>query len=160
MLFILFYLILFLFGHLTMTFVCMLPVLRVTCMCPLLIFFPFLVNGLHFIVALLVHVRNPFSFVIIVYIIIFIITIILFFSTLPVIGGEFSKWIWAAWSTPTHWLLWVSRRVLFLFLFNYYHYCYYFFVRYSSVTIIEVLTPSFIFIIWHHLIVMPRRQGM
>ena len=34
-----------------------------------------------------------------------IITIILFLSTLLVIGGEFSEWIWAAW------LLWVSRRV-------------------------------------------------
>ena len=98
-------------------------------------FFPFLVNDLHFIVALLVHVRNHFSFVIIVYIIIFIITIILFFSTLPAIGREFSKWIWEAWSAPTHWLLRVSRRVLFLFLFNYYHYCYYFFVRIKIITI-------------------------
>ena len=62
MLFILFYLILFLIVHITMTFVC---VLRVTCM------------GLFL--------------AIIVYIIIVIITTILFFSTLPVIGGEFSN---------------------------------------------------------------------
>ena len=90
MLFISFYLILFLIVHITMTFVC---VLRVTCMCPLVYFFPFLVNDLYFIIALLIHVKNHFSFGIIVYIIIVIITIILFFSALPVIGGEFSKLI-------------------------------------------------------------------
>ena len=124
----------------------------VTCMCPLVNYFFSLVNDLHFRVALLIHVKNHFSFVIIVYIIIVIITIILFFSALLVIGGEFSKWIRAAWSTPTHWLLWVSRRVsCFFFLF---------FVSYSLVTTVEVLTPSFIFIIWHHLIMMPRRHGM
>ena len=54
---------------------------------------------------------------IIVYMIIVIITTILFFSTLPVIGGEFSNWIRAEWSTPTHWLLWVSRRVIIVFIF-------------------------------------------
>ena len=57
------------------------------------IFFPFLVNDLYFIIALLMHVKNHFSFGIIVYIIIVIITIILFFSALPVIVGEFSKLI-------------------------------------------------------------------
>ena len=77
----------------------------------------FLVNGLHFILALLMHVKNHFSLAIIVYIIIVIITTILFFSTLPpVIGGKFSNWIRAAWSTPTHWLLWISHRVSILFL--------------------------------------------
>ena len=90
MLFILFYLILFLIVHINMTFVC---VLRVTWMCPLAFFSPFLVNYLHFILALLIHVKNHFSFAIIVYIIIVIITIIIFFSTLPVIGEEFSKLI-------------------------------------------------------------------
>ena len=53
--------------------------------------FPFLVNDLHFILALLIHAKNHFSLAIIVYIIIVIITTILFFSTLPVIGGEFSN---------------------------------------------------------------------
>ena len=78
----------------------------------------FLVNGLHFMLALLMHVKNHFSLAIIVYIIIVIITTILFFSTLPpVIGGKFSNWIRAAWSTPTHWLLWVSRRVSIIFIF-------------------------------------------
>ena len=57
----------------------------------LFLFFSFFVNDLHFILALLIHVKNHFSFVIIVYIIIVIITIILLFSTLPVIGGAFSK---------------------------------------------------------------------
>ena len=81
MLFILFYLILFLIAHITMTFVC---VLRVTCMCPLSFSPSFLVNDIHFILALLIHVKNNFSLVIIVYIIIVII---------PVIGGEFGKQI-------------------------------------------------------------------
>ena len=58
---------------------------------PSRIFFPFLINDLHFILALLIHVQNLFFFTIIVYIIIAIITIILFFLTIPVIGGEFSK---------------------------------------------------------------------
>ena len=62
----------------------------VTCMCPLISFvFFFLVNDVHFIFALLIHVKNHFPFVT-VYIII-IITIILFFSTLLVIWGKFSK---------------------------------------------------------------------
>ena len=78
---------------------------------------PFLVNDLHFILVLLIHVKNHFSLAIVVYIIIVIITTILFSSTLPVIGGEFSSWIRAAWSTPTHWLLWVSRRVSIIFIF-------------------------------------------
>ena len=65
---------------------------------------------------------------IIIYIIIVIITTILFFSTLPVIGGEFSNWIRAAWSTPTHWLLWVSRRVSIIFIFIlFYFFCKLFF---------------------------------
>ena len=114
MLFILIYLVLFLIVHITMTFIC---VLRVTSMCLTVFFFPFFVNDLHFIRALLIHVKNHFSLAIIVYIIIVIITTILFFSTLPVIGGEFSNWIRAAWSTPTHWLLWVSRRVSIIFIF-------------------------------------------
>ena len=41
--------------------------------------FPFLVNDLHFILALLIHAKNHFSLAIIVYIIIVIITTILFF---------------------------------------------------------------------------------
>ena len=65
------------------------------------------------------------------------------------IGGEFSEGIRAAWSTSTDWLLWVSREINFFF-----------FVSHSLVTTVEVLTTSFIFIIWHHLIMMPRRQGM
>ena len=73
-----------------------------------------------------------------------------FLSRLLVIGGEFNEWIWAAWSTPTHWLLWVSRRVTIFFFF--------FFGSYSLVTTVEVLTPSFKFIIWHHLTMMPSRQ--
>ena len=112
----------FLIVHITMTFVC---VLRVMYMCPFL--------------------------AIIVYFIIVIITTILFFSTLTVIGGEFSNWIQVAWSTPTHWLIWVSRRVSIIFI------CIlFFFVSYSLVTTVEVLMPCFIFIIWHHLIMMPR----
>ena len=67
------------------------------------IFFLFLVNDLNFILTLLIHIKNHFSFAITFYIIIVIITIILFFSKPPVIG--------VAWSSPTHWLLWVSRRV-------------------------------------------------
>ena len=93
-------------------------VVRRVCV-PLFVFFlfSFLVNDLHFILALLIHVKNHFSLAIIVYIIIVIITTILFFSTLPVIGGEFSNWIRAAWSTPTHRLLWRSRRVSISFYF-------------------------------------------
>ena len=99
-------------------------------MCPTFFVFPFLVNNLYLILALLVHVKNHFSLAIIFYIIIVIITTILFFWTIPVIGGEFSKWIWVAWSTPTHWLLWVSHRVsiififiLFIYLFIYLFFC-------------------------------------
>ena len=47
------------------------------CVSPRIFFSSFLVNDLHFIFALLIHVKNHFSFVIIVYIIIVIITIIL-----------------------------------------------------------------------------------
>ena len=79
--------------------------------------FPFLVYDLHFILALLIHVKNHFSLAIIIYIIIVSITTILFFSTLPVIGGEFTNWILATWSTPTHWLLWVSCRVSIIFIY-------------------------------------------
>ena len=75
------------------------------------IFSPFVVNDLYFILHLLINAKDYFPFATIVYVIIVIITIILFFSTLPVIGWEFSKWIAAAWSTPTHWLLWVGRRL-------------------------------------------------
>ena len=63
-----------------MIFVC---VLRMTCMCHLVIFFAFPVNDLYFILILLIlliHVKNNFSFAIIIYIIIIIITIILFFQ--------------------------------------------------------------------------------
>ena len=49
----------FLIVHITMTFVCALCVM---CICPLVIFFPFLVNDLHFILALLIHVKNHFLF--------------------------------------------------------------------------------------------------
>ena len=155
MLFILFYLILFLIVHITMTFA---RVLRETCMCPLVYFPPFLVNDLHFIISLLIH----FSFAIIVSIIIVIITIILFFSTISVTGVEFSKWIRAALSTPTHWLLWVSLRVSIIFIFLISSIIIIFFISYSLVTTVGVLTPSFRFIIfmWHHLIMMPTRQGM
>ena len=94
MLFILICLILILIVHVTMTFVC---VLRVA--------------------------STGLFLAIIVYIIIVIITTILFFSILPVIGGEFSNWIRAAWSTPTHWLLWVSRRVSINFTFIFILWC-------------------------------------
>ena len=109
-----------------MTFVC---VLRVTCMCDVYVsFFPslFLVNDLHFILALVIHVKNNFSLAIIVYIIFAIITTILFWSAVPVIGGEYSKWIRAAWSTSTHWLLWVSRRVSIIFVIFYFILFYFF----------------------------------
>ena len=80
-----------------------------------------------------------------------------------IIVGEYSKWIRTAWSTQTHWLLWVNRRIsinfYYYYYYYYYYYCYYY-VSYSLVTTVEVLTPSFIFIIWHHLIMMPRRQGV
>ena len=79
-----------------------------------------------------------------------------------IIVGEYSKWIRTAWSTQTHWLLWVNRRIsinFYYYYYYYYYYCYYY-VSYSLVTTVEVLTPSFIFIIWHHLIMMPRRQGV
>ena len=123
----------------------------VTCMFPLVnLFFFFFANDLHFMHALHIHVKNQFPFAIIVYIIIVIITIILFFSTLLAIGREFSEWIRAAWPTPNHWLLWVSHRVSFSL----------FFVSYTLVTTIERLMPSFIFVIWHHLIMMPRRLKM
>ena len=58
------------------------------------------------------------------YIIIVIIATILILSSLPVIGGEFSKWIRSAWSTPTH-LLWVSRRVniIFIFILFFFFFC-------------------------------------
>ena len=74
------------------------------------------------ILALLRYVKNHFSFVIIFYIIIVNITIILFFSTVPVIGGKFSEWIGAACMVSPlppliHWLLWVSRRVDIIFIF-------------------------------------------
>ena len=101
--------------------------LCVTCMCPTFFVFPFLVNNLYLILALLVHVKNHFSLAIIFYIIIVIITTILFFWTIPVIGGEFSKWIWVAWSTPTHWLLWVSHRVSIIFIFIFIFFCKLFF---------------------------------
>ena len=79
-----------------------------------------LVNDLHFIFILLIHVKQLFSFIIIIYIIIVIITFILILSAPLVVGGEFSKWIRAAWSAPTHWLLWVSRGVSIdqIFFFN------------------------------------------
>ena len=108
--------------------------------------YPFLVNDLRFILALLIHVKNHFSFVIIVYIIIFIITIISLFSAIPVIVGEFSKWIRAVWPTPTHWLLWVSHRVSIIFIFYLFIFLFTF-VSSSLVTTVEVLIPSFIFII-------------
>ena len=65
-----------------------------------------LLNDLYFIFALLIQVKYHFSFIIIIYII--IVTIIFM---LLVIEGEFSTWIRAVWSTPTHWLLEVSRRI-------------------------------------------------
>ena len=37
--------------------------------------------------------------------------------------GRFSNWIRAAWSTPTHWLLWVSRRVSINFTFIFILWC-------------------------------------
>ena len=51
--------------------------------------------------------------------------------------GEFSKWIRAACSTPTQWLLWVSCRVNIIIIFS---------LNYSLVTTIEVFMPSFVFI--------------
>ena len=85
--------------------------------CVPLYFFPVVANDLHFILALLTEFKNHFSFAIIVCIIIVIIMIRLFFSILLVIRGEFTKCIRAAWSIPTHWLFWVSRRVSIIFIF-------------------------------------------
>ena len=130
MLFILFFIV-----HITMIFVCDL-VWRV-CVPSFFVFFSLMIHSIYShcsYISSISYMSSSLSFS--------------FLSTLLVIGGEFSKWIRAAWSTPTHWLLWVSRRVSI------------FFVSYSLVTTVEVLTPSFIFIIWHHLIMMPRRQGM
>ena len=123
-------------------------------------FFSFLVNDLHLILPLLIHVKNQFCFATIVYIFIVIITLILFFATLPVNGAEFSKWIRAAWSTPTHWLLWVSRRVSIIIIIICFLFFFFVAVSYFLVTTVEVLTPFFIFIIWNHLIMMPTRQGV
>ena len=53
-------------------------------------FFPFLVNDLHFILALLIHVKDRFSFVIIVYIIV-LITIILFFQHYQSLGENLAN---------------------------------------------------------------------
>ena len=117
-------------------------VLCVTCMCPPYIF---LVNGIHFILASLIQVKHHFSFIIIIYIIIVIIIFILL-----VVDGEFSKWIWVAWSTPNHWLFWVIRRLSSKL----------FFVSFSLVTTVGVFTSSFIFIIWHHLIMIPKRKSV
>ena len=50
------------------------------------IFSPFVVNDLYFILHLLINAKDYFPFATIIYVIIVIITIILFFSTLPVIG--------------------------------------------------------------------------
>ena len=50
------------------------------------IFSPFVVNDLYFILHLLINLKDYFPFATIVYVIIVIITIILFFSTLPAIG--------------------------------------------------------------------------
>ena len=141
--FILIYLMLFLIVHVTMTFLCVTCDMYVSHHFFKKFLFPFLFNDLHFILALLIYVKNHFYLAMIVYIIIVIITTILFFSTLPVIGGEFIYWIRAAWSTPTHWLLWVSRRVSIIFIFIYFI-C---FVSCSLVTTVEMLMPSFIFII-------------
>ena len=133
MLFILFYLFLFLIVHITITFVC---VLRVTCMCPLFLFFVFLFFSLFLLMIYILYShclyisRIILLLAIIVYIVIVIITTILFRSTLPVIGGEFSNWIRVAWSTPIHWLLWVSCGVsiIFIFISFYFFFCKLFFV--------------------------------
>ena len=113
--------------------------------CVLSYIFPtFLVNDLHFIISLLIHFSfchycfyhhcNHHNHLI--------------FSTISVIGGEFSKWIRAAWSTPTHWLLWVSLRVSIIFIFIIISIIIIFFISYSLVTTFGVLTPSFRFIIF------------
>ena len=92
------------------------------------LFFFLFVNDLHFILGLLMSR------------IIFLLSLsfvsssssslsFYFFSALPVIGGEFTKWIRAAWSTPTYWLFWVSRGVsiiLFLFVFIFYFFFFFF----------------------------------
>ena len=52
-----------------------------------------------------------------------------FIYILPVTGGEFNKWIRAAWSTPYPWLLWVSRRVIVIFIFIIYIYIYIYFCK-------------------------------
>ena len=92
-------------------------------------FFFLLVNDLHFIFAMVIQVKHLF-FIMIIYMVVVIIIFILFLSTLLVIVEDFSKWIQPVWSTNTH----------------------FFFVSYSLVTIVEVLTASFIFVIFHHLI--------
>ena len=53
-----------------------------------------------------------------------------------------------------------SRRVSIIFIFIPLLLLLIFFVSYTLVTTVEVLTPSFIFIIWHHLIMIRRRQRM
>ena len=53
-------------------------------------------------------------------------------------------------SIPNHWLLWVSHRVSITLFFL--------FVSYSLVTSVEALSPSFILIKWHHLIMMAGRK--
>ena len=61
-------------------------------------------------------------------IIIVIITTILFFSTLPFTGGQFSNWIRASWSKPAYWLIWVSRNEIIIFIFIlFYFFCKLFF---------------------------------
>ena len=52
---------------------------------------------------------------------------LLYLYYIPVIGGELSSWIRAAWSTPTHWLLWVSRRVSIIYIFILIFFCKLFF---------------------------------
>ena len=64
-----------------------------------------------------------------------------------VIGREFRKWIWATWYLPTNWLLWVSYRVSINIFF-----CKFFFGDHHWGV------DGSLYIIWHHLIIIPRRQ--
>ena len=73
------------------------------CVSPRFFSFSFFVNDLQYILTLLIYFKHVIHVIITIN--------FFFFSTLLVIGGEFSKSIRAAWSTPTHWLLWVSRRL-------------------------------------------------
>ena len=115
-----------------------------------IIILAFLVSDLHYIMALLMQAS---VLIIVVYIIIVIIIFTYFLSILLVSYWGKIQWMNSSGMVYPYQLVILDKQLYLPSVF-------FFFVSYSLMTTFEVLTSSLTFIIWHRLLMMPRKEVM